>query len=238
MLRVMLRRVTCPRDRSVRRCVAGSVVAACLAGSAVVMVAGGDRVGAVPASSAGRIVFASDQSTEAFRFGCPPRCKHGRYPIFVADSDGSHQRRITPKSWAASDPDISPDGTRVVFTVQRHGDVDLYVSNIDGSGRSQLTTTTGVDAVARVVTGRHPSRVRLSAQRASRGVDDGRRRRQPGAGDPLSDRLAFGTVVVARRDPDRLQRTSCRRHRRIPADRPLQTDLFVIDADGSRSRRV
>src|SRR2546428_365633 len=40
---------------------------------------------------------------------------------------------------------LSPDGTRIVFTSLRDGDLDIYTMNVDGTGLKRLTTTLGYD---------------------------------------------------------------------------------------------
>src|SRR3954451_11342701 len=41
----------------------------------------------------------------------------------------------------ASLPDVSPDGSRIVFTSNRNGNDDLYIILANGSGELQLTNT-------------------------------------------------------------------------------------------------
>jgi Tol biopolymer transport system component len=71
----------------------------------------------------GRIAFSTD-------FGRRPQ-------IFTALPDGSDLRQLThvPKGHAASSPDWSPDGTKIVFTI----DNEIWVMNPDGSNQMQLT---------------------------------------------------------------------------------------------------
>jgi Tol biopolymer transport system component len=64
----------------------------------------------------------------------------GNNDIYLMDSDGSNQRRITNTLAGEGDPTISPDGKRVAFYVPSlEGTLDVYVMNLDGSNRKRLT---------------------------------------------------------------------------------------------------
>ena len=77
--------------------------------------------------------------------------------IYVVRSDGSRLRRVSASSgdWDVDYwPDISPDGSRVVYTTSRHGrtqtygrvpDYEIETSKLDGSDRRRLTENTGND---------------------------------------------------------------------------------------------
>jgi|GEM_PF-4011097 len=68
------------------------------------------------------------------------RSQDGRRNLFIAGLDGSNPSRITT---GVNDQagDLSPDGTQVVYaSEQKQGDTGLAVINLDGSGRTQLTT--------------------------------------------------------------------------------------------------
>lgn len=58
--------------------------------------------------------------------------------LFVQDADGSNSTLVTEETEPSpiSRPDLSPDGTRIVFTA-RAG--DLFLINVDGSGSTNLT---------------------------------------------------------------------------------------------------
>lgn len=56
--------------------------------------------------------------------------------IWRIDADGSNHKRIGPGFEAT----WSPDASRLAFTFEQDGNVDIYISNLDGSGFTRLTT--------------------------------------------------------------------------------------------------
>jgi TolB protein len=67
------------------------------------------------------------------------------YDIFTARVDGTGLRRLTDNPKYDAEPVVSPDGTRIVFGSQRHGDFDVYIMNADGSNLKRLTAREGYD---------------------------------------------------------------------------------------------
>lgn len=61
------------------------------------------------------------------------------------NGDGSGQTRLTTNRASDADPDSSPDGTRIVFTGTRDGNLEIYVMNANGSGQTRLTINPAVD---------------------------------------------------------------------------------------------
>lgn len=60
--------------------------------------------------------------------------------LYVIDSDGRNERRLTDDPGDELAPTWSPDGTRIVFSSHRDGnDYELYVLNVDGTCLTQLT---------------------------------------------------------------------------------------------------
>jgi TolB protein len=69
------------------------------------------------------------------------------YEIFSAGlaAERSTLTRLTEHDGYDAEGAISPDGSRIVFTSLREGDLDLYVMNADGSSVKRLTDTPGYD---------------------------------------------------------------------------------------------
>ncbi|NNJ09935.1 DUF5050 domain-containing protein [Chloroflexales bacterium ZM16-3] len=71
----------------------------------------------------------------------------GVFQIYRMLFDGSNQTALT-SSGQNFLPQVSPDGTLVAFMSTRDGgDQEIYLSNIDGSGQTRLTSSVGVDVL-------------------------------------------------------------------------------------------
>ena len=70
------------------------------------------------------------------------------YDIFTARDDGSDLRRLTSTPGYDAEATISPDGSRIVFTSMRDGDIDLYTMNAEGGDVRRLTHEEGYDGGA------------------------------------------------------------------------------------------
>jgi Tol biopolymer transport system component len=101
-----------------------------------------------------RILYAS---THLAGEACPPRptFEHGyvwpvykSYDLFVADSDGGNLERLTETPGYDAEATVSPDGSRIVFTSVRDGDLELYTMKTDGSELRRLTSEKGYDGGA------------------------------------------------------------------------------------------
>jgi len=101
-----------------------------------------------------RLIYAS---THLAGDACPPppdRSSGYVWPIFpsyeivAADADGGNIRRLTNHEGYDAEGAVSPDGTRIVFTSLREGDLDLYTMNADGTGVTRLTDRLGYDGGA------------------------------------------------------------------------------------------
>ena len=80
-------------------------------------------------SNIGRIVFTS--------------LRDGNPEIYVMDSDGGNQERLTNHPASDAAPDWSPDGTRIAFASWRDGNGDIYVMDADGKNVIRLTDGPG-----------------------------------------------------------------------------------------------
>ena len=97
-----------------------------------------------------RIFYASTEHAGA---ACPPRpdYSHGYvwalydYDIYVADSSGAHATRLTDNPGYDAEGTLSPDGSTIVFTSLRDGDLDIYTMRTDGTQLKRLTHTLGYD---------------------------------------------------------------------------------------------
>ena len=78
-----------------------------------------------PAPSLGKIAFESNRD--------------GNYEIYVMNSDGSNQVRLTNNPFFDSSPSWSPDNKKIAFASNRDGNYEIYVMNADGSNPTRLT---------------------------------------------------------------------------------------------------
>ncbi len=97
-----------------------------------------------------RIVYASTYRAGA---ACPPRPDRSRgyvwalddYDIYGARADGSGARPLFASPGYDAEATISPDGSTIVFTSSRDGDLEIYTMKADGSGVRRLTNAPGYD---------------------------------------------------------------------------------------------
>jgi len=96
-------------------------------------------------------------STHAAGPACPPPADHSRgyvwklhpeFDIYVAERDGSGAHRITDSPGYDAEATISPDGSRIIFTSLRDGDLDLYTMGPGGEDVRRITSTRGYDGGA------------------------------------------------------------------------------------------
>jgi len=68
------------------------------------------------------------------------------FQVYIMDSDGSNQTRLTQDSQNYLHPRFSPDGSKIVFYSHLHDyDDEIYIINSDGSNHINLTKTLGND---------------------------------------------------------------------------------------------
>ncbi|GJM31970.1 MAG: hypothetical protein DHS20C18_09710 [Saprospiraceae bacterium] len=101
------------------------------------------------------IVYASTHLGDE---ACPesPRLVGGKYvwpvyetfDIFVADLKGNIIQQLTDSPGYDAEATVSPDGSMIVFTSTRSGDLELYTMNADGTNVKQVTDGLGYDGGA------------------------------------------------------------------------------------------
>jgi Tol biopolymer transport system component len=97
-----------------------------------------------------RILFSS---THLHSAACPAPPDYGRgyvwpideYDIFIARPDASEVTRLTDSPGYDAEATLSPDGSTIVFTSTRDGDLDIYAMDTDGSNVRRLTDDPGYD---------------------------------------------------------------------------------------------
>jgi Tol biopolymer transport system component len=101
----------------------------------------------------GKILYSSTHLVDA---ACPPRPDRSKgyvwplfdYSIFIADEDGGNLKRLTDAPGYNAEATISQDGSKVIFTSTRDGDLEIYVMDADGSNVQRLTHEEGYDGGA------------------------------------------------------------------------------------------
>lgn len=68
------------------------------------------------------------------------------YDLYLMDADGSNEIRLTNNPGADSQPDWSPDGSKIAFSSDREGNAEIYVMNADGTDPVNLTNSRGNDS--------------------------------------------------------------------------------------------
>jgi Tol biopolymer transport system component len=100
------------------------------------------------------ILYASTHQADS---ACPPTpSTKGKYlwPIYasfdvlVADEKGKVINKLTDTAGYDAEATVSPDGTKIVFTSTRSGDLELWTMDLDGSNVKQVTNGLGYDGGA------------------------------------------------------------------------------------------
>jgi Tol biopolymer transport system component len=101
-----------------------------------------------------RILYSS---THLASESCPPPPDYSRgyvwrlhpeHDIFTAAPDGTDVVRLTDAPGYDAEATVSVDGSKIIFTSIRDGDLDLYTMNPDGSDVTRITDTLGYDGGA------------------------------------------------------------------------------------------
>jgi hypothetical protein len=100
-------------------------------------------------------------------------------------------------------PRFSPDGQRVIMSLQQEGNANIYTMDLRSRTTTRLTSTAAIDTVAVLFAGRCADRLRERPRRPPAALCHGRRRFRPEA-HLLRRRLLFDAGLVAARRPDRL----------------------------------
>jgi len=84
-----------------------------------------------------KIVFVSDRDSPDDGYTSEPNAE--AFEIYVMNSDGTNQTRLTDNLGADIQPAWSPDGTKIAFVSARDGSANIYVMDADGSNQTRLT---------------------------------------------------------------------------------------------------
>lgn len=95
-------------------------------------------------------------STLAAGADCPPKPDRSLgyvwaldpFQIYEARADGSERRLLVGGKGYNAETTVSFDGSRMVFTSTRDGDLELYTARLDGSDVRRITHTPGYDGGA------------------------------------------------------------------------------------------
>jgi Tol biopolymer transport system component len=100
-----------------------------------------------------RVLFAS---THAQGPDCPPKPDRSQgyvwpldeFDIYSAHADGTNIQPLIQGKGYDAEATIAFDGSRLVFTSTRDGDLELYTAKLDGSDIKRITSTPGYDGGA------------------------------------------------------------------------------------------
>ncbi len=73
---------------------------------------------------------------------------HPEHDVFAAAPDGSGVTRLTETPGYDAEATVAVDGSKIIFTSIRDGDLDLYTMDPDGSNVTRLTNELGYDGGA------------------------------------------------------------------------------------------
>jgi Tol biopolymer transport system component len=70
---------------------------------------------------------------------------HYEADIYLMNSDGSQEKRLTDLAGVETEPTWSPDGEHIAFSTERREQGDIYVMDADGAKLTRLTDRPGVE---------------------------------------------------------------------------------------------
>ena len=83
----------------------------------------------------------------------------GYISVFLMNADGGDRRNLTPKNpgdldsdWISRAPSWSTNGRQIYFMSSRPStglDTEIFVTNLDGTGATQITNSIGMDGSPR-----------------------------------------------------------------------------------------
>jgi Tol biopolymer transport system component len=100
-----------------------------------------------------RILYSSTHASGA---ACPPKADRSlgytwgldEFDIYSAKPDGTDRRPLIVNPGYDAETTMAFDGSRMVFTSTRDGDIDLYTARPDGTDIHRITSTPGYDGGA------------------------------------------------------------------------------------------
>jgi dipeptidyl aminopeptidase/acylaminoacyl peptidase len=84
-----------------------------------------------------------------------------RSEIYVMNSDGTNQTRLTNNSATDYEPTFSPDGSKIAFTSNRDGNDEIYVMNSDGTNQRLFGTLPVLSDFLRAANSTRPNPTKL-----------------------------------------------------------------------------
>lgn len=115
---------------------------------------GGVKTCAFFAPDGERIIYCSTHLVDDTCPPKPPRDKgyvwalYAGYDVFSANPDGSGLVRLTDTPGYDAEAVYAPDGSKILFTSVRDGDLELYTMDPDGSNQTRITFDLGYDGGA------------------------------------------------------------------------------------------